>query len=146
MDSKIGILVHTRRPAGVTACATLFFVVSGYLLLVAIVLLVHPGVLPLAVGAPLLEGLEIAGPYMFLIMGVVAALVGWGLLRLNNWARRAAALAAAIGVAALLPRVSGDVLNLESGNLIWSGLGIASRMLIVSYLYRPSVSEAFQKV
>ena len=111
----------------------------------ASVILVHPGFLPLAVGAPLLEGLEIAGPYMFLLMGALGALVGWGLLRLNNWARRTAAIVAALGVAAVIPRVSGDVLNLQSGNLIWSGFGIASRMVIVWYLYQPSVKDAFAK-
>ena len=128
-----------------TVCATLFFAVSGYLAVAASVILVHPGFLPLAVGAPLLGGLEIAGPYMFLLMGALGALIGWGLLRLNNWARRAAAIVAAIGMAALIPKVSGDVLNLQSGQLIWSGLGIAARMLIVWYLYQPSVKDAFAK-
>ena len=134
-----------KRPAGVTSCATLFFVVSGYLLFAAIVMLIRPGALPMAIGAPLLGGLEIAGPYMFLVMGAIGGLVGWGLLRLNNWARRAAAIVAIVGIAALVPKVSGDVLSLQSGSLIQSGLGITLRMLIVWYVYQPSVKEAFAK-
>lgn len=134
-----------KRPTGVTACAILFFLASGYLLVPAIAILVHPGVFSLAVGDPLLEGLEIAGPYMFLIAAAFGSLVGWGLLRLNNWSRRAAALVAVIGIVALLPEVSGDVMKFPSGNLLWSGLGIASRMLVVWYLYQPAVRDAFEQ-
>ena len=44
------------------------------------VMLVSPGTVPMMWGAPLLGGLEVAGPYMFLLMGGVAALIGRGLL------------------------------------------------------------------
>ena len=77
-------------PAGVTVIAFIFFLAAAYLGLIGIVMLASPGALSMAMGAPLLSGLELAGPYMFLLMAGVGALIGWGLFRLNNWARRAA--------------------------------------------------------
>ena len=56
-------------------------------------------------GAPLLYGLELAGPYMFLLIGTFGVLIGWGLLRLNNWARWTAIAAALIGVEMLAGRL-----------------------------------------
>jgi multidrug transporter EmrE-like cation transporter len=94
--------------------------------------------------APLLNGLELAGPYMFLLMGGVGTLIGWGLLRLNKWARRAALVVALIGVVMLIPAVSAAAIDLGT-SLIWGGLGIIVRVIIVWYLYQAPVAEAFEK-
>lgn len=107
------------------------------------VMLAEPGALPLRVGAPLLQGMEIAGPYLFLLMAALGVLIGWGLLRLNPWARYAAIFVAAIGLAAFAPGVLRDVLSLQLVDLVWSGLGIAVRALVVWRL--SSSAEAFQK-
>lgn len=107
------------------------------------VMLAEPGALPLRVGAPLLQGMEIAGPYLFLLMAALGMLIGWGLLRLSQWARYAAILLAGIGLAAFAPEVLRDVLSLQLGDLFWSGLGISSRALVIWYLL--SAAEAFQK-
>ena len=61
--------------------------------------------------APLLFGLELAGPYMFLIVAVAAGAIAWGLLRLNNIMRHAAILAAFTGIVMLIPSVSGAVVR-----------------------------------
>lgn len=140
---ELPILVRVKRPPGVTVCAALFFGASGYLLAAGMAMLAEPGALPLRAGAPLLQGMEIAGPYLFLLMAALGVLVGWGLLRLNPWARYAAILVAAIGLAAFAPGVLRDVLGLQLGSLFWSGLGIAVRALVVWYLF--SAAEAFQK-
>ena len=71
-------------PTGVMAIAILFFVAAAYLSLLAAVTLASPGTLSMGLAAPLLNGLELAGPYMFLLIGGVGALIGWGLLRLNK--------------------------------------------------------------
>src|SRR5256885_8122501 len=78
------------RPAGVTAIAILLFAVSAYLAALGFMRLVSPESVSLSLGAPLLHGLEVSGPYMFLLAAGVAAIVAFGLLRLNNLARRAA--------------------------------------------------------
>jgi hypothetical protein len=125
--------------------AIVFFLAAAYLFLLGAVMLVSPGAVSMALGAPLLSGLELAGPYMFLLAGGVAALVGWGLLRLNNWARRAAVLLAFIGIVMLVPSVSASAISLQLGNLAWGGLGIIVRVVIVWYLMQEPTRAAFAK-
>jgi len=132
------------RPTGVTAIAIVFFLSAVYLGLLGAVMLVSPGAASMALGAPLLNGLELAGPYMFLLMAGVGVLLGWGLLRLNNWARRAALVVAFVGVVMLVPSVSTAAVDF-SASLLWAGLGVIVRVIIVWYLYQEPAAEAFEK-
>lgn len=134
-----------QRPAGVTAIAILFVLVAVYLCGAGATMLVLPGTLSMRIGAPLLHGLELAGPYMFLLVGAVAALIGWGLLRLNNWARRAALVASLLGVAMLVPGVSAAASDF-GWSLLWGGLGIMLRAAIAWYLVQlPAFSDSFTR-
>ena len=132
-----------ERPAGVTAIAGLFFLVSAYLAVLAAILLVSPGAVRLSLAAPWLHGLELAGPYMFLLVAAVGALVGLGLLRLNNYARRAAILIAVLGIVMLVDKVSSDALSL-SPQFFLSGLMVAARAMIVWYLCQGPTAEKFR--
>jgi hypothetical protein len=134
-----------ERPTGVVLCAVLFLAPAAYLLVVGLVMLGAPGAVSMAVGAPLLSGLEVAGPYMFLLMGAVGALIGWGLWHMNNWARRVATIIAMLGIVMLVPSVSAAAVGIHTAGLIWGGLGIAVRAALVWYLYQTSVAGAFQK-
>ena len=96
----------------------------------------------MALGAPLLNGLELAGPYIFLLTAGVGALIGWGLLRLNKWARRAAIVVGFVGVVMLVPAVSAAAVDFRA-SLLWGGLGIIVRVMIVWYLYQEPVAERF---
>jgi multidrug transporter EmrE-like cation transporter len=129
-------------PKGAAAIAILFFAAAADLGLVGLVMLVSPGTVSMALGAPLLMGLELAGPYMFLLMAGVGALIGWELLRLSNWARRAAIAVAFIGVVMLVPSVSAAAVDLRT-SLIWGGLGIIVRVMILWYLYQQPIKERF---
>ena len=131
------------RPIGVSLIATLFLVTATYLIVVGAVMLLSPGSVSMSSGADLLGGLEVAGPYMFLLVAVVATAIGVGLLRLHNWARRLAILAALLGMVLLLPSVSSAVLGFRIARLIWGGLGVMVRAMIVWYLYQHPVKEAF---
>jgi hypothetical protein len=131
-------------PTGVTAIAILFFAAAAYLGLLAVVALASPGAVSMALAAPLLNGLELAGPYMYLLMGGAGTLIGWGLLRLNQWARRAALVVALIGVVMLVPAVSAAAVDLGTP-LLWGGLGIIVRVMIVWYLFQAPVADAFAK-
>lgn len=131
------------RPSGIPAIASILLLASAYLLIIALVLLLAPGAFPLVLGAPLLFGLELAGPYMFLLVGALGALLGWGLLRLNNWARWAAILAALAGVVMLVPTVSGAVVYFDFEKLAWGGLGIMIRVAMTWYLFQEPVKEQF---
>ena len=137
-------VMHSSIPAGVAAIAIAFFLASVYLGSIAIIMLASPGTASMALGAPLLGGLELAGPYMFLLTAGVGALIGWGLLRLNSWARRAAVVVAFVGVFMLVPVVSAAAVDFRA-SLLWGGLGIVVRVIVVWYLFQEPTREAFTK-
>ena len=86
-------------------------------------------------------GLELAGPYMTLLVGTGWALIGWGLFRLHNWARWAAMLVMALGIAALVPKISTAELGAP---VLWYGLQIAFRAAAAWYLAQaPAVLDSF---
>jgi hypothetical protein len=130
-----------QRPAGVTAISVLFFLAAIYLWTIAAVKLVAPGAISLMSGSRFMYGLELAGPYMALLVGTGWALVGWGLFRLHNWARWAAMLVMTVGIACLVPKISAAELG---GPLLWYGLQIALRAAAAWYLAQaPAVIDTF---
>jgi hypothetical protein len=135
-----------ERPSGVTAIAALYLGVAAYLGGLAALMLFAPGTVSMRMGAPFLGGLELAGPYMFLLAGAAAALVAWGLLRLNNWARRAAVLLALIGIVFLVPTVSSAVISFNPVALFFGGLGVILRVMVAWYLYQRPVIDVFEKL
>jgi hypothetical protein len=128
----------------VTTIAALFFLAATYLSVLGVIMLASPGAVSMALGALLLHGLEVAGPYMFLLAAAAAAVVGWGLLRLNNWARWAAFLIVMAGIVMLIPSVSAAAANFQ-WSLLWSGLGIVVRAATAWYLWQVSVTDAFHR-
>ena|SRR5690349_11111772 len=133
------------RPIGVRMIAILFLSASAYLIVVGAMMLIRPGTVSMSSGADLLGGLETAGPYMFLLIALIGAAIGFGLLRLYNWARRLAILAALLGMVLLLPAVSSAVIDFRIPRLIWGGLGVMVRAIIVWYLYQHPIKEAFNR-
>jgi hypothetical protein len=132
-----------ERPVGITGIAILFFLSAIYLCAIAVVKLLAPDAISLMRGAPLMYGLELAGPYMTLLVGSGYALVGWGLFRLHNWARWAAMAVMVQGVAALVPRISMAELGAP---VLFYGLQIALRVAVGWYLAQaPAVIDAFAK-
>ena len=111
-----------ERPPGVTAVAFGFFLAASYLLIAGLIMLLRPGLVPMSAGAALLDGLELAGPYMFLLVAGVGGLVAFGLWRLKKWARWMAILVASIGIVMLVPVVSSAILDFRVGRLAWTGL------------------------
>jgi hypothetical protein len=137
------VTLDERLPAGVATIAIVFFLAATYVGAIGAVMLALPGMVSMAWGAPLLGGLELAGPYMFLLLAALGALLGWGLLRLNRWARRAVILVALLGILELVPTVSIAVVELRASPLIWGGLGVIVRVMIVWYLYQEPVTATF---
>lgn len=140
MNSSVG-----RPLTGVIAIAGAFWLAGVYLCALGLVMLISPGLISMALGAPLLNGLELSGPYMFLLIGAVAGLIGWGLWRRNNSARRVAIAAALAGMAMMLPALSVAVMNFRIGSFLLPALGVLVRMLIVWYLYQVPVTEWFAR-
>lgn len=108
-------------------------------------MLLRPGTVPMSAGAPLLFGLELAGPYMFLLMAVVAGAVAWGLMRRNNITRHVAMLIAIAGIVMLVPSVSGATVMANWRGLMFEGLGIIVRVIVAWYLGRKDIAEQFRK-
>jgi len=132
------------RPSGVTAIAVIFFLCAAYLGVLAAIMLAAPGTISMTLGEPLIHDLVLAGPYMFLLFAAIAALIGWGLLRMNQWARRAAIAAAFAGFVMLIPEVSAAAMDLQ-WSLAWSGAGIIVRMVVVWYLWQTPLADQFKK-
>jgi ammonia channel protein AmtB len=99
----------------------------------------------MSAGAPLLFGLELAGPYMFLLMAVAGAGVAWGLVKLNKIVRHAALLIAITGIVMLVPSVSAATVMVQPKALALGGLGIIVRVIVVWYLSRGEVADAFRR-
>jgi len=130
-----------QRPPGVIAIAILFFLAALYLFAIAAVKLISSEAISLTSAGQLMFGLELAGPYMALLVGSGWALIGCGLLRLNNWARWAAMLIMTLGIASLVPKISMAELGLP---LFWYGLQIALHGALAWYLAQaPAVIDCF---
>ncbi len=131
-----------QRPAGVVAIAVLFFLASAYLTTLAIIWLLNPDAFPLSLAAPLMHGLELAGPYMFLICAAAGVIVGIGLLRLSNYARRAAILIAVAGIVMLIPQMSAAAVDI-SAELFIVAIQVIVRVVIVWYLWQNWTAKEF---
>lgn len=130
-----------QRPKGITVIASLVALAAVYLWTIAAFLLISPGAISLLAGKHFLYGLELAGPYMFLLGGGVYTLVAWGLFRLQNWARWIAMLLIVISTASLIPKISMAELGVS---VLWYGLQMALRVAIGWYLAQaPAVIDAF---
>src|ERR1700732_1677767 len=131
-----------QRPAGVTAIAALFGLAAIYLWTIGMVKLLAPDAISLMSGASLMYGLELAGPYMALLVGTAWALVGWGLFRLHNWARLITVAVMVLGVAWLVRKVSQAELGAP---VLGYGLQIALRAAAAWYLVQSAaVIESFK--
>jgi hypothetical protein len=107
-------------------------------------MLLSPGVISMAAGAPLLFGLELSGAYMFLLMALVAIGIAWGLMRRINLVRRAAMLVAIAGIAMLVPPVSAAAAMVQPQALILGGLGIIVRVIVAWYLSPAETAQQFR--
>jgi hypothetical protein len=133
----------TAAPAGVRAIAALFALCAVYLTILAVLMFARPGAVPMSFAGPLLFGLELAGPYMFLLMALVGGAVTWGLIKRNNITRHVAMLIAITGVVMLVPSVSAATTMANARGLIWGGLGIIVRVIVAWYLSSGEVAEQF---
>lgn len=131
----------SRRPIGITILAFIFFAIAIYLASVGAILLLSPGTISMMAGRHFMYGLELAGPYMALLFAAGYALVGWGLMRLHNWARWAVIVVLVLGVASLVPAISMAELGVP---VLWLGFQIAIRVAIGWYVTQaPAVLDAF---
>ena len=130
-----------QRPTGVVVISALFVLAAIYLWIFGLVKLHAPDAISLMSGAQRMYGLELAGPYMALLVGCGWAIVGLCLFRLQNWARWAAMLVMTVGIAWLVPKISMAELGIP---VLWYGFQIALRAAAAWYLAQaPAVLDAF---
>lgn len=108
-------------------------------------MLLRPGLIGMSAGAPLLFGLELAGPWMFLLMALVGLAVAYGLMHLNNIVRNIALFIACAGIVWLVPAVSAAATSIQPKALFWGGLGIVIRVVVAWNLAKHDVVEAFHR-
>ena len=133
----------TERPRGIEFIAALALLTSLGSALVALLNLF--AMVPLASGAPILVGgLEIYGPYAFLIYSALTAAIAYGLLRLQNWARRAAVILLFAGVVLVTPAISMAVADGRIFAIAREGLQIIVRTACLWYLFQGPVRDAFE--
>ena len=131
-------------PNGVRAIAALFAVCGIYLSIAGGLMLVRPGTISMSAGAPLLFGLELSGPYMFLVAAIAGGAIAWGLVEFNNIVRHAALLIAIAGIVMLVPSVSAATAMAQPKALAIGGLGIIVRVMVAWYLSRGEIVEQFK--
>jgi hypothetical protein len=133
----------TERPILVTLICIFLLLSAVYLWIGAAILIFAPYRISLFFASRLMHGLELAGPYMILLVGCGYGLIGWGLFRLHNWARWLATLLLALLIGSLVPVIS----TVQFGAKFFEcGGEIAIFAAAGLYLAQaPTVLEAFTK-
>jgi hypothetical protein len=132
-----------ERPAGVTAIGIYYLIVGAYGCAFAALQLMTSGSFALPVGAPLWNELEFYGEWRALVFAVPWCLTGWGLLKLQRWARWAGMLGMVPAIFLLVAPISMAKIGMR---LFWYGLLIALHAAAGFYLAQaPTALDAFEK-
>ncbi len=142
------------RPVGVTILAILYFlgalacIIGGILTIVgggiAASLANQAGGQGAGAGAGVLGALGAAAGVVVLIFGALDFLLGWGMLKLKNWARIITIVLMALGIVGSLFGVIGLLAHFTVFGLLWIVVWVAIYALIIWYLVKPDVKAAFQ--
>jgi hypothetical protein len=131
------------RPLGVSIIGCYCFLNGIYLCSIAAVMLVVPRIVPMLRFAPLIHELKLLNPFATVAIGIVWALVAWGLLQMKDWARWVAQILLGIGIAWAVP-----MMFLTKAHFGWRLLALCLQLVLraaaVAYLFAPSVTDAFQ--
>jgi hypothetical protein len=134
------------RPTGITAIAGAFYLVAGYLCVVGVIEIAAPGTISPSMRAPFMYGRELAGPQSAVLIGAGWALVGWGLYRIESWARWAAAVLLVLGIGEGIPAVSAASID-PGWRLVWYGGQMLAKVVAVWYLvFGPDAVDAFRNM
>jgi cbb3-type cytochrome oxidase subunit 3 len=138
------------RPTGVTVLAVLDFIGAGFCVLAGIGMLLGGGFIASMMSqqqgasAGLLAAIGAAAGVFILLCAAIAALLGWGLLKLMNWARITTIVLAALGVIFGLFGLVGALGHFAAGVMFFTLCRIAINGVIIWYLLQPNVKTAFE--
>jgi uncharacterized membrane protein (DUF2068 family) len=141
------------RPTGVTVIAVLDFIGAGFCVLAGLGMMLGGGVIATmmsqqsgAAGAGLLGVIGAAAGVFLLACAAIAALLGWGLLKLKEWARIVTIIFAALGALGAVFSVFALLAHFVVFGIFWALVRLAINGLIIWYLLQPQVKAAFQGV
>jgi hypothetical protein len=141
------------RPTGVTVIAVLCFIGTAFCALLGLLMMVGGGFMATimsqqgqgsAGAAGILGALGAAVGVFFFVIAAIDGIVGWGLLKLKEWARIVMIVLSGIGAAFQALGVLRSLANLKPGSVVTSVIVIAIDAFIIFYLLKPEVKAAFQ--
>jgi hypothetical protein len=142
------------RPVGVTIIAILWFLGAIFCVLGGIGMMVGGGFLATLInqqggqgsgaGAGVMAGLGAAVGVVILIFGVLYVVLGWGMLKLKNWARIITIVLAVLAALGALVGLFGALVHFGVFLLIVVLVRLAISGLIIWYLLKPEVKAAFE--
>jgi hypothetical protein len=141
------------RPTGVTIIAVLDFIGAGFCVLAGLGMMLGGGFIATmmsqqsgAAGAGLMGAIGAAAGIFFLICAAIAGLLGWGLLKLKEWARIVTIIFAALGALGAVLGLFAVLGHFVVIGIFWALVRLAINGLIIWYLLQPQVKAAFQGV
>lgn len=140
------------RPTGVTVIAVLDFVGAGFCVLAGLGMMLGGGFIATMMnqqqgaGAGVLAAIGAAAGVLLLFCAAIAAVLGWGLLKLMNWARIVTIVFAALGAVLGLFGLFAVVAHFAPIGIFWALCRLAINGWIIWYLLQPHVKAAFEGV
>jgi hypothetical protein len=137
-----------QRPTGVTVLAVLAFIGAAFCLLGALFFMIGGAAMSQLGGSSMGGGAMFAGlgalaGVFILGFAVLYAVVGFGLWKLQNWARILALIGAAVGTLIGLLRILGALAHFHPGIVVLNLIVCAFDIWILTYLLKPHVKQAF---
>lgn len=138
------------RPTGVTIIAVLDFIGAAFCVLGGLGMMLGGGFMASMMGqqsgagAGVLAAIGAAAGVFFLFCAAVAVLLGWGMLKLKEWARIVTLVLAALGALGSLIGLVGVLGHFAMVAVVFMLCRLAINGLIIWYLLQPHVKAAFQ--
>ncbi len=144
-----------NRPTGVTVIAVLYFIGAAFCILGGLGMILGGGFLASIIsksqangagaGAGIMAGLGAALGIGLLVGAAIAALLGWGLLKLKEWARITVIVLASLGLVLGVLGLLGALAHFAVILLFGVVVRVAINGCILWYLLQPDVKVAFQR-
>ncbi len=138
-----------ERPTGITVLAVLAFIGAVFAVLGALVMFVGGAALSTlggrgTMGLGMLAGMGAAVAGVFcLILGVVYAVVGYGLWTLQNWGRVVSLVLVGLGLVFAALGLLSALVHFRILVVLWQLIVCAIDVWIITYLLKPHVKQAF---
>ncbi|HZR28949.1 MAG TPA: hypothetical protein VFA71_09220 [Terriglobales bacterium] len=142
------------RPVGVTVIAILQFLGAAFLILAGIGFILGGGIIGSLLsqnsqlsGAGLtgiMAGLGAVFAVVLFVFAAIAAILGWGMWQLKNWARIVTLVLAGIGIVFGGLGLLFSLLHFHVITIVFIGIRLAINALIIWYLLQPDVKAAFE--